>query len=338
MKNDPVGLLALKRRYCEQIEGFRRLEGGNSDRLIEGVYHKDALWSGSHPFNSIHGSSEVHEKVWRPLLHAFPDLERRTDILIAGRFKGGDWVASTGHLVGLFSNDLFGIPATKRPAWLRYGAYERIEDGKVREAYWIFDIPGLMRQAGAWPLATSLGMEVLTPGPATRDGVELTLSNEQEAVASLKLVEALIAGLMQYDGKSLASMGMRRFWTPEFHWYGPSGIGAMRGHLDYERGHQRPFLKAFPDRVGGDHKCRIGEGAYVASAGWPSVRATHLGGGWLGLSPTGKRIGMRVMDVWRREGDMLVENWVLIDLIDLLAQMGVDVFQRMEELIGDRPQ
>ncbi|MFX8172471.1 hypothetical protein ABTK94_19380, partial [Acinetobacter baumannii] len=65
---------------------------------------------------------------------------------------------------------------------------------------------------------------------------------------------------------------------------------------------------------------------------WPSVRATHTGGGWLGMPPTDKRIGMRVMDFWRREGDLLAENWVFIDIPDLLLQMGVDVFGRMAEL------
>jgi hypothetical protein len=38
---------------------------------------------------------------------------------------------------------------------------------------------------------------------------------------------------------------------------------------------------------------------------------------------------MRVMDVWRREGDLLAENWVFIDMIDLLDQLGVDVFERL---------
>jgi hypothetical protein len=32
---------------------------------------------------------------------------------------------------------------------------------------------------------------------------------------------------------------------------------------------------------------------------------------------------MRVMDFWRREGNLLAENWVFIDLPDLLLQMGV---------------
>jgi hypothetical protein len=38
---------------------------------------------------------------------------------------------------------------------------------------------------------------------------------------------------------------------------------------------------------------------------------------------------MRIIDVWRREGDRLAENWVFIDMVDLLGQLGVDVFDRL---------
>jgi hypothetical protein len=36
------------------------------------------------------------------------------------------------------------------------------------------------------------------------------------------------------------------------------------------------------------------------------------------------------MDFWRREGDFLSENWVFIDMIDLLQQFGIDVFAGLE--------
>jgi hypothetical protein len=49
----------------------------------------------------------------------------------------------------------------------------------------------------------------------------------------------------------------------------------------------------------------------------------------LGVAPTNKRIGMRVMDFWRRDGDRFRENWVFIDMVDLLLQMGVDLFARI---------
>ncbi|MEM8591657.1 MAG: polyketide cyclase, partial [Pseudomonadota bacterium] len=38
------------------------------------------------------------------------------------------------------------------------------------------------------------------------------------------------------------------------------------------------------------------------------------------------------LDFWRIENGLIRENWVLVDLIDLYQQLGIDVFARMEEL------
>lgn len=324
-------LVDTKRSYWSVLEAHRSLSGRGAERLTRELFSKDAELNAFHPINRLVGSDSIIDGLWTLLLRSFPDLERRTDILISGIFNGSDWIASTGYFVGLFERDWLGIPATRKPAWLRYGWFDRLVNDKVAESYVIFDIPALMMQARVWPLSPPLGAEILAPAPATHDGVMLHPADHSASAQSLKLVEEMIAGLMQYDGQSLASMGMRRFWPDSFHWYGPAPIGSMRGHADYERGHQGPFLNAFPDRVGGNHKCRIGEGVYVASAGWPSIRATHLGGGWLGLGATGREVTMRVMDFWRRDGAMLAENWVFIDIPDLLLQMDVDVFARLAE-------
>ena len=40
---------------------------------------------------------------------------------------------------------------------------------------------------------------------------------------------------------------------------------------------------------------------------------------------------MRSLDFWRVEGDLIRENWVLVDLLDVYAQLGVDVFARLRE-------
>jgi hypothetical protein len=37
------------------------------------------------------------------------------------------------------------------------------------------------------------------------------------------------------------------------------------------------------------------------------------------------------MDIWRREGDLLKENWVAIDIVHILLQLGYDVFAQMKE-------
>jgi predicted ester cyclase len=325
-------LLETKRRYWHRIDDRRMLGNGGAERLCDELFAPEVRFFGPHPINDLSGRDALKERLWRPLLASFPDLERRTDILLVGEFNDGIWLSSTGYFVGTFTADWLGIPATRKPTWLRYGWFDRVKDGQACESYVILDIPSVMMQAGVWPLSPPLGLDTLAPGPATRDGVDLHSMDAAGAEKSKTLVEAMIAGLMRYDGQNLPSMGMIRFWTERFQWYGPAPIGTVRGHQDYERGHQRPFLNAFPDRVGGDHKCRIGDSAYVASTGWPSIRATHSGGGWLGLAPTGRRISMRVMDFWRREEAMLAENWVFIDLPDLLRQMDVDVFARMGEL------
>jgi predicted ester cyclase len=314
--------------YWNLINGHRDL-GAQHRPLTQRLYAQDCNFNVGAPVDHCAGRDAVIERFWQPLVYAFPDLERRTDILMEGSFNNGDWFASTGSFVGQFENDLYGLKASGRPHFIRYGWFDRVEGDQVVESYVLLDLTRLMIDTNQWPLRRQLG-ESWSPSPATHDGVTLEPANLTESDQSLKLVEAMIAGLMSYDGKSLASMGMRRFWTPQFGWYGPGGIGSARGHVDYERAHQGPFLKAFPDRIGGNHKCRIGEGAYVASTGWPSINATHLGDDWIGIPATGKRITQRIMDFWRRDGNLLAENWVFIDMIDLIAQFGIDLLPGVE--------
>ena len=312
-----------KTRYWQLIESNRDL-GKSYVSFTDTLYATDCNFNAGAPVDHCAGTASILEHFWQPLVHAFPDLERRTDILMSGQFKDGDWFASSGYFVGHFQNDLFGIKASGRPHFLRYGWFDRVVGDTVAESYVLLDLTRLMIETGQWPLRPQLG-ENWSPAPATQDGVTLCAADPVESEKSLKLVEAMIAGLMSYDQKSLSSMGMTRFWTPQFQWYGPGGIGSARGHADYERAHQGPFLEAFPDRIGGNHKCRIGENSYVASTGWPSINAKHSGDGWIGIPATGKRITQRIMDFWRREDDLLVENWVFIDMVDLIGQFGIDL-------------
>jgi predicted ester cyclase len=308
---------------------------GSSDMQTEGL----ARLSADHellafaPINVSLGADAYKIDLLATLHAAFPAGEERTDIRLAGHYQPvhhphGDWVASSGHVAGVFEADLFDIPATGQVAFVRFGRFERYEGGKIVQTIVLLDLPALMMQAGVWPLSPPMGPPCMAPGPRAQDGIVARAIGGGDE--SLTLVQAMIGGLHKFSGEGLKSMGMRDFWTEHFWWFGPAPIGNFRGHRDYERGHQLPFLTAFPDRVGGNHRARIGEGNYVASTGWPSITATHNGGGWLGLAPTNKPITMRVMDFWRREGDRLDENWVMIDLVDLLDQMGLDVFARLK--------
>ncbi len=319
-----------KRGYWQAITQACAVSG-HFETLTRRAYSEDCDFNAGAPVDQCKGADAIIDRFWKPLVSAFPDLERRTDIVMGGRFKEGDWIATTGNFVGHFQNALYGLRPSRRPHFIRYGWFDRIEGKQVVESYVLLDLTRLMIETGQWPLRPQLG-ENWSPAPASQDGIMLDQMDEGSSEKSLKLVEAMIAGLMSYDGQSLTSMGMKRFWTPQFGWYGPGGIGSARGHADYERAHQGPFLKAFPDRIGGNHKCRIGEGPYVASTGWPSINATHLGGDWIGIPATGKRITQRIMDFWRREDEYLVENWVFIDMVDLLEQFGVILLPEVKRM------
>ncbi len=273
------------------------------------------------PVESGSGGDFVQTQLLAPLAEAIPNYEVRVDIAMRGRFHDGHWSASTGHLCGIFASALFGIPPTARAAYLRFGCFQRWERQRVTETLVLLDIPSLMLQAGVWPLAVPMGPDLMAPPPLAGGGIWPV----RDGAASLSIVENMIGGLMKFDG-SLKTMSMRDYFAEDFWWFGPAPIGTFRGFQDYERGHATPFLTAFPDRVGGNHRARFGDGAFVASTGWPSITATHKGDNWLGLPATDRAITMRVMDFWSVAGGMLAENWVMIDIPDVLNQLGVDVF------------
>ena len=296
-----------------------------------------------HPINQCNGIAAFDAAFWQPLLRAMPNLERRLDLFFAGEFDGhicggaGIWVTTTGYLVGTMTADWLGIPATGDTVYIRIGEFYRVEGSKIVEARILLDLVDVMRQAGYAVLPKSNGLDLLVPGPQMSNGLLLAPQVSDETRQTMQVLMGMITGLGTFDQKELSSMNVHGYWHKDMMWYGPCGIGTSREVAGFQKHHQKPFLRAFPDRVGGNHRARISEGLYVASTGWPSVKATHLGE-YLGVSATHRTINMRVADWWRREGDVLRENWVLIDLPELLLQMGVDLFDRLALQVTARRQ
>ena len=343
---DPHTVAAMKADVWQLLQ---QLPGPQVTAALHEHLATDAVWSLSHPFDALVGPSAVADGFYGPLQAAMPDLERRSDIFLGGAWVspppgeighappavGGEgwWCSTIGHYVGTLRHPWLGIPATGEPVTLRFGEFYRWEPGganasslkgRITEARILLDIIDLARQAGMYLLPPSNGIDILVPGPRAHDGLMLGAIDPTMGAESMRCTLAMIRGLFDFDGENLHTMGMERFWHPNMMWYGPCGIGTTRAVSGFQRHHQAPFLQAFPDRKGAGHRCRIAEGPYVASTGWPSVLATHAGD-YLGVPASNQRISMRVMDHWRREGAWLTENWVLIDLPHLLLQMGVDV-------------
>ena len=53
--------------------------------------------------------------------------------------------------------------------------------------------------------------------------------------------------------------------------------------------------------------------------------------GWLGIAPVNKEIMLKSLDFWRLESGLIRENWVLVDLLDVFNQVGINVFERLNE-------
>lgn len=303
---------------------------------LQALFATEATIHLCHPFGDLSGPHALYDKAYGPLLKALPDLERRDWILMAGEDQdGATWLGAGGHYMGTFSKPWLDIPPTGHVATMRYHEFYRFEGRQVVEMQAIWDIPEVMIQANAWPLAPSLGREFLVPGPATQDGLSHLQQDAGLTTESVRIVLDMLTAMKRHPlegGPEL--MELERYWHPRMNWYGPAGIGTGRGIKGFRDWHQIPYLNAMPDR--GQHPDMtkahfFGEGNYVAVTGWPNMAQTISHSGWLGIAPTGQLMPMRSLDFWRLEDGFIRENWVLIDLIDSYARIGVDPLARMRE-------
>ena len=296
------------------------------------LFARDCLVQLANPLETLDGADGLYEEAYAPLLKAVPDLERRDFIVMAGEANGGDWVGCCGHYMGVFEKPWLDIPPTRHLMAMRYHEFFRLEAGMIVEMQALWDIPQVMLQARAWPLTPSLAVEWVAPGPATEDGILTAPYDAAKSQASVDWVTAMLTSL-QRSPEGVDAMEIDRHWHPKMMWYGPAGIGSMRRVSGFRNWHQIPFLKALPDRsVFRDQGMMFGDGDYVGFTGWPGMSMTVSGDGWLGIAPANQKITMRSLDFWRCEKGLIRENWVLIDLLHVYAQIGVDVFERMREL------
>ena len=296
----------------------------------------DALVRMCAPFGDVTGWEGMWAQVHAPLVAAWPDVERRVQIRIAGADEhGAEWVGCGGFYCGTFEAPWLGIRPTRRVAHMRFHEFFRIEAGRVVQVQALWDVPEVMLQAGCCPLAPALGREWHVPGPASQYG--LGPHDPGRGPASRAHVIEMLAHMTRHPAKGgPEAMEMPRFWHPKMTWYGPAGIGTGRGIEGFRRHHQIPFLKAMPDR-GQDLDeitCHfMAEGDYVGVTGWPDMIQTLSRDGWLGIAPAGQRLSLRSLDFWRLEDGLIRENWVLVDLLHVYEQLGVDVFGRMREVL-----
>ncbi len=319
----------LVRRYYGALDAA---ENGRIAPALREFTSNDHLWRGCHPFNEIDDADQLAQRFWIPLRAAIRRMQRRMDVFMAGENSveggAGVWVCSMGHLVGLFDRPWLDIRPTGKMAFVRYCEFMKVEGDKIVETAMFFDIPHLMMQAGLAPFPPQTAAHLVQPGPMPHDGLLFEPAEPAEGEKTLAAIEAMIDDLGNWDLGLPLEEELARTWHDDMIWWGPAGIGATYTIERYARQHAGPFREGFKDRVFYGHRCRIGEGHYGGFFGWPNFSAIPTGG-FMGMPATPTRCEFRVIDIYRRRGDKLAENWIFIDLLHFFKQQGVDVLERM---------
>ncbi|MEM0937444.1 MAG: ester cyclase [Pseudomonadota bacterium] len=118
-----------------------------------------------------------------------------------------------------------------------------------------------------------------------------------------------------------------RYWHADMIWHGPPGFGDIHGLTAFKRDVMVPFYTAFPD-YHAKNDIEFADETWVAATGF--LTGTHKGP-YLGLAPTGKPMRMRFSDFWLVKDGKLAENWVMVDQIDVLKQLGVDLMAHIPQ-------
>ncbi len=305
---------------------------GASEDALSAHAGADYSFRGVHPFDELRGTAAVASTVWDPMKTSFTSLQRRQDIFMAGPNLVADdmWVTSMGKFLGLFDKPWLDIRPTYKIVLIPYCEFHRIEDGKITEsALWV-DIISVMKQAGYNPFGLQTGAEIVNPGPCSPDGVMFDAQPEGDSQKTLDLIMQMCNDLVG-DGMESSQDVLKQTWHEDMLWFGPSGIGATYTTERYQDQHQGPFQAGLRNIEFNGHVLEHAEGNYGAWFGWPNLRMNQ-GDGFLGMPASETRTEMRVVDVYRRDGDKLAENWIFIDFLHYLKLLGVDVLKRYREI------
>jgi hypothetical protein len=310
--------------------------GDDVTEVLKRYTSEDYFYRGVHPFYEQQGAVAVADVFWKPLTWALNPIQRRQDVFMAGtsEIDGGEWVCSMGHLMGLFDNDWLGIPATRKMTFLPYVEFNRIIDGKISETGFFCDIIKVMQQAGLNPLPSQTGAAILNPGPRTHDGLLFDKQDPAEGIKTMDLINRMIHDLVSAGLHSNQSE-LAETWHNDMIWFGPAGIGATFTIERYEAQHQGPFSDGLEDIQSKSHNCCFAEGSYGGLLGWDKL-TMKPSGGFMGQSASNMRVEMPYVDIYRRDGDKLAENWIFLDLLYFLKQQGLDILERNRQLLAGR--
>ena len=273
----------LVRRFFDEV-----WNDGNFDFMDE-VYAKDfalhALWQNTAIGGSGDGDVETAKTAIRGWRGGFPDLH----VTIEEQVVEGDVVTSRHVASGTNDRPFRGIPPTGKVGSMSGMTMTRIVDGKITDAWTMWDVVGLMRQLG------------VIPDPAQGE--------RNKAIVRRFYQELWNEGRMEVaDELFHADFVGHAPGAPE-DTRGPEGVKIL----------VEAWRTAAPDlRV--EIESQHAEGDRVAT------RFTCTGtqtGPLLGIPPTGRRASMAGIAITHVRDGKVVSDWGEFDLLGLMQQLGV---------------
>jgi len=321
------------------LEYFNSIDNSNNENLINRIskYTSDDFkMRCTHPFNELNGAEQVANNLWVPIKNSFKPIQRRMDIFYAGinslDTNEGKWVTSMGHLMGIFNKPFFGIQPNFKSILLRYAEFYKVENDKITEGAIFLDIINLMQQLGLSVIPESTGLVGITPGPMNHKGLKLNISENAESRKTLELIHRMRDRLVKGSKMKSVKDELELDWHNDMIWWGPGGIGASYTIDGYIKGHTKPFQDGLEFIKFGGHILSSAEDDLGGWFGWPNL-IMKTKGGYLGLTNASDiESEMRVVDLYRRDGDKIAENWIFIDHLHFLKLLGIDLLERNKQL------
>ena len=329
----------LIRSYLNQIVNFGLKE---IDKSLDKAFINDVKVNCFHPLNEFVGIKNLKEKLWTPLIEAFPDLERRENIVVGGAFRDKILVGSYSTLSGYFKKSWLGIKPNFKMINLRCCEIHELKEDKIVESHILIDVIDFLRQCGIFPINPSRGSEGVWLPPINTDSVNFFEKDIEISNSSLRQALSMNRSLNfkpetenlsdEELKKRLIDHPQREYWHDKMIWYGPCGIGTSRSLEGFIDMHQLPFRKSFTERdyfkLG--NYCEIGDGKFSLCAGWHSLESYYGSNDWLGFTANNQKLTMRVMDFYHHDEGKIRENWVPIDILHILKQIGIDILEKVK--------
>jgi len=111
----------------------------------------------------------------------------------------------------------------------------------------------------------------------------------------------------------------------EIAWFGPQPINELKGVDAVISGYWHPLYRSFPDLK---RKCDIFLGSKSCGEYWVSACGYLTGTfsqDWLGIPATGEKTNIHFGQHYRIEDGMIVENYLILDVISVMRQAGFQV-------------